>query len=135
MLTVLKDRPGFVRAIAIEGKDVGVVHLRSSNNVLSVTVEGASVQVSTAEMRMEQVSNYLEKSGGELSFNELRRQMRDRGMGMGAENMKGVLAHLEIKGFVTSRMDGQKVLFSHRKAFLTADVEPLPVDNSGENLW
>ena len=123
-ITCTKDRPGFVRAICPDAKTVGVANLRSlPDGGISVSISGGSVVTSSADQRMEQISNFLEKHGYEMNFNDIKKRLRDEGIGMGSDMVRVALDSLVAQGAVTVRQSGQKNLYSHRDTFLAHDVK------------
>ncbi len=120
-----KDRPGFVRAICPDAKTVGVANLRSSGEGhIAVSISGGTVIISSAEQRMEQVSNFLETHGYEMNFNEIKLRLRDAGNGMGSDMVRLALEALVARGSVSVRRLGQKQLFTHVSSFLANDIQP-----------
>jgi hypothetical protein len=119
-----KDRPGFVRAICPDAKTVGVANLRSSGEGhIAVSISGGTVVISNAEQRMEQVSNFLETHGYEMNFNDIKKRLRDEGIGMGSDMVRLALDTLVARGAVAARQLGQKNLYLHKNAFIANDVE------------
>jgi KaiC/GvpD/RAD55 family RecA-like ATPase len=122
-LTVTKDRPGFVRAICPDAKTLGIVNLRSvADGGITVSISGGTVILSSNEQRMEQVSQFLERHGYEMNFNDIKRKLREEGNGMGSDMVKTALDYLVAKGSVGVRQAGQKNLFCHKSVFLANDV-------------
>lgn len=122
-LTVTKDRPGFVRAICPDAKTLGIVNLRSvGDDQITVSISGGTVVLSSNEQRMEQVSQFLERHGYEMNFNDIKRKLREEGNGMGSDMVKTALDYLVAKGSVGVRQVGQKNLFCHKSVFLANDV-------------
>jgi Fe2+ or Zn2+ uptake regulation protein len=72
---------------------------------------------------MEQISNFLEKHGYEMNFNDIKKRLRDEGIGMGSDMVRVALDSLVAQGAVTVRQLGQKNLYSHRDTFLAHDVK------------
>jgi len=123
-ITCTKDRPGFVRAICPDAKTVGVANLRSlPDGGISVSISGGAIVTSNADQRMEQISNFLEKHGYEMNFNDIKKRLRDEGIGMGSDMVRVALDSLVAQGAVTVRQLGQKNLYSHRDTFLAHDVK------------
>lgn len=123
-ITCTKDRPGFVRAICPDAKTVGVANIRSvGDGFISVSISGGTVQVSSADQRMEQVSSFLERHGYEMNFNEIKTRLRDEGIGMGSDLVRIALEGLVARGSVSVRQVGQKQLYSHHAIFLANDVQ------------
>ena len=123
-ITCTKDRPGFVRAICPDAKTVGVANLRSlPDGGISVSISGGAIVTSNADQRMEQISNFLEKHGYEMNFNDIKKRLRDEGIGMGSDMVRVALDSLVAQGAVTIRQSGQKNLYSHRNTFLAHDVK------------
>jgi hypothetical protein len=123
-ITCTKDRPGFVRAICPDAKTVGVANLRSlPDGGISVSISGGAIVTSNADQRMEQISNFLEKHGYEMNFNDIKKRLRDEGIGMGSDMVRVALDSLVAQGAVTVRQSGQKNLYSHRDTFLAHDVK------------
>jgi hypothetical protein len=123
-ITCTKDRPGFVRAICPDAKTVGVANLRSlPDGGISVSISGGTVQVSSAEQRMEHVSSFLQRHGYEMNFNEIKNRMRDEGNGMGSDMVRLALEALVARGSVSVRQVGQKQLYAHVSTFLANDVK------------
>lgn len=123
-LTVTKDRPGFVRAICPDAKTLGIVNLRSvGDDTITVSISGGTVAINTAEQRMEQVSQFLERHGYEMNFNEIKKRLKDEGIGMGSDMVRVALDSLVSRGSVNVRQNGQKNLYSIRSAFLANDVK------------
>lgn len=124
-LTVTKDRPGFVRAICPDAKTLGIANLRSNpDGSISISISGGSVVVSSAEQRMEQVSQFLERHGYEMNFNEIKNRLRDEGIGMGSDVVRFALDGLVARGSVAVRRVGQKNLYAHKSNFIANDVNP-----------
>jgi hypothetical protein len=122
-ITCTKDRPGFVRAICPDAKTVGVANLRSlPDGGISVSISGGTVVISSAETRMEQVSNFLENHGYEMNFNDIKRKLREEGNGMGSDMVKMALDALVNAGSVGVRQFGQKFLYTHKSLFVANDV-------------
>jgi DNA-binding transcriptional ArsR family regulator len=123
-ITCTKDRPGFVRAICPDAKTVGVANLRSlPDGGISVSISGGAVVTISADQRMEQISSFLEKHGYEMNFNDIKKRLRDEGIGMGSDMVRVALDSLVAQGAVTVRQSGQKNLYSHRDTFLAHDVK------------
>jgi hypothetical protein len=123
-LTVTKDRPGFVRAICPDAKTLGMVNLKSGgDDSISVSISGGSVVISNADQRMEQVSQFLERHGYEMNFNEIKKRLKDEGNGMGSDMVRIALETLVARGSANVRQQGQKNLYSHKSTFLANDVK------------
>lgn len=122
-ITCTKDRPGFVRAICPDAKTVGVANLRSlADGGIAVSISGGTVVVSSAEQRMEQVSQFLDKHGYEMNFNDIKRKLREEGNGMGSDMVKLALDALVGRGSISVRNQGQKLLYSHKNLFSANQV-------------
>jgi hypothetical protein len=133
-ITCTKDRPGFVRAICTDAKTVGVANIRSvGDGHISVSITGGSIQVSSADQRMEQVSTFLERHGYEMNFNEIKSRLRDEGIGMGSDMVRTALEGLVARGSVSVRQVGQKNLYSHKSQFLANDVQVWSPDATEPN--
>jgi hypothetical protein len=133
-ITCTKDRPGFVRAICPDAKTVGVANIRSvGDGHISVSITGGSIQVSSADQRMEQVSTFLERHGYEMNFNEIKSRLRDEGIGMGSDMVRTALEGLVARGSVSVRQVGQKNLYSHKSQFLANDVQVWSPDATEPN--
>jgi hypothetical protein len=99
------------------------VNLRSvADGGITVSISGGTVILSSNEQRMEQVSQFLERHGYEMNFNDIKRKLREEGNGMGSDMVKTALDYLVAKGSVGVRQAGQKNLFSHKSVFLANDV-------------
>lgn len=123
-LTVTKDRPGFVRAICPDAKTLGIVNLRSvGDDSITVSISGGTIAISTADQRMEQISQFLERHGYEMNFNEIKKRLKDEGIGMGSDMVRVALDSLVARGSVIVRQNGQKNLYSLRSSFLANDVK------------
>lgn len=123
-LTVTKDRPGFVRAICPDAKTLGIVNLRSvGDDTITVSISGGTIAISTADQRMEQISQFLERHGYEMNFNEIKKRLKDEGIGMGSDMVRVALDSLVARGSVIVRQNGQKNLYSLRSSFLANDVK------------
>jgi len=122
-ITCTKDRPGFVRAICPDAKTVGVANLRSlPDGGIAVSISGGAIVTSSADQRMEQVSNFLERHGYEMNFNEIKSRLRDEGIGMGSDMVRTALDGLVARGSVAIRQVGQKNLYAHNSGFIAHDV-------------
>jgi hypothetical protein len=118
-----KDRPGFVRAICPDAKTVGIANLKSApDGGISVSISGGTVVISSAEQRMEQVSQFLERHGYEMNFNDIKRKLRDEGNGMGSDMVRVALDGLVARGSVQMRPSGQKMLYSHKTLFSANEI-------------
>ncbi|MFZ9922724.1 MAG: AAA family ATPase, partial [Candidatus Nanopelagicaceae bacterium] len=110
-ITCTKDRPGFVRAICPDAKTVGVANLKSlPDGGIAVSISGGAVAISNADQRMEQVSKFLESHGYEMNFNDIKKRLRDEGIGMGSDMVRLALDTLVARGAVAVRQLGQKNL-------------------------
>jgi hypothetical protein len=124
-ITCTKDRPGFVRAICPDAKTVGVANLKSSpEGLISVSISGGTVKISTREQKMEAVSGLLARVGYELGRNEIAEHLRKEGIPISNDELKFVIEGLVANGFVTYRKEGQKYLFGHQEQFFANDVKP-----------
>jgi len=125
-ITCTKDRPGFVRAICPDAKTVGVANLKSlPDGGISVSISGGTVKLSTRESKMEAVSLFLDKIGYGVGRNQIADELRDRGIGVGNNELKFILDALVAGNFVTYRKDGQKYLYEFKKSFNAYDVQVL----------
>ena len=128
-LKVTKDRPGFVRAICQEGKNLGVANIKAqASGTIKIFLEGASVEVMTIEKKMEQVSAFLADYGVEMNKNEIAKRMRQDGVPISNDGLKIILDSLVNRRCVSVRQVGQKNLYRHEMAYLANDVKPWIVD-------
>ena len=128
-LKVTKDRPGFVRAICQEGKNLGVANIKAqASGTIKIFLEGASVEVMTIEKKMEQVSAFLADYGVEMNKNEIAKRMRQDGVPVSNDGLKIILDSLVNRRCVSVRQVGQKNLYRHEMAYLANDVKPWIVD-------
>ena len=129
-LKVTKDRPGFVRAICQEGKDLGVANIKAmASGNIKITLEGATVEVMSIEKKMEQVSTFMAEHGVEMGKNEIGTRLRKDGLSIGNDNIKVILDSLVNRRCLSVRKVGQKFLYQYEMAYLANDVKPWPVDN------
>jgi hypothetical protein len=125
-ITCTKDRPGFVRAICPDAKTVGVANLKSlPDGGIAVSISGGTVKLSTRESKMEAVSTFLDKVGHGVGRNQIADELRDRGIGIGNNELKFILDALVAGNFVNYRKDGQKYLYEFKKSFNAFDVQVL----------
>jgi hypothetical protein len=133
-ITCTKDRPGFVRAICPDAKTVGVANLKSlSDGGIAVSISGGAVAISNADQRMEQVSKFLESHGYEMNFNDIKKRLRDEGIGMGSDMVRLALDTLVARGAVAVRQLGQKNLYAHKNTFIANDVQVWSPDATEPN--
>jgi hypothetical protein len=129
-LKVTKDRPGFVRAICQEGKNLGVANIKALElGGIKITLEGATVEVLTLEKKMEQVSQFMSDHGVEMNKNEIAKRLRSEGMPIGNDGLKVILDSLVNRRCLSIKQVGQKNLYRHEMAYLVNDLKSLPVDN------
>jgi hypothetical protein len=129
-LKVTKDRPGFVRAICQEGKNLGVANIKAlEGGGIKITLEGATVEVFTLEKKMEQVSQFMADHGVEMNKNEIAKRLRSEGMPIGNDGLKVILDSLVNRRCLSIKQVGQKNLYRHEMAYLVNDLKSLPVDN------
>jgi hypothetical protein len=129
-LKVTKDRPGFVRAICQEGKNLGVANIKAqSDGTIKIFIEGASVEMLTIETKMEQVSTFMAEHGVEMGKNEISQRLRKDGLSVGNDNIKVILDSLVNRRCLSVRKVGQKYLYRYEMAYLANDIKSLPVDN------
>jgi len=129
-LKVTKDRPGFVRAICQEGKNLGVVNIKAlGTGNIKITLEGATAEVMSIEKKMEQVSTFMAEHGVEMGKNEIGTRLRKDGLSVGNDNIKVILDSLVNRRCLSVRKVGQKFLYRYEMAYLANDVKSLPVDN------
>ena len=130
VLKVTKDRPGFVRAICQEGKNLGVANIKAlPTGNIKITLEGATAEVMTLEKKMEQVSNFMSEHGVEMGKNEIATRLRKDGLSIGNDNIKVILDSLVNRRCLSVRKVGQKLLYRFEMQYLANDVKSLPVDN------
>jgi hypothetical protein len=129
-LKVTKDRPGFVRAICQEGKNLGVANIKAlpSGNI-KINLEGATVEVFTLEKKMEQVSKFMADHGVEMNKNEIAKRLRSEGMAISNDGLKVILDSLVNRRCLSVKQVGQKNLYRFEMAYLVNDLKSLPVDN------
>jgi hypothetical protein len=133
-ITCTKDRPGFVRAICPDAKTVGVANLKSlADGGIAVSISGGAVAISNADQRMEQVSKFLETHGYEMNFNDIKKRLRDEGIGMGSDMVRLALDTLVARGAVAVRQLGQKNLYAHKNTFIANDVQVWSPDATEPN--
>ena len=133
-ITCTKDRPGFVRAICPDAKTVGVANLKSlPDGGIAVSISGGAVAISNADQRMEQVSKFLETHGYEMNFNDIKKRLRDEGIGMGSDMVRLALDTLVARGAVAVRQLGQKNLYAHKNTFIANDVQVWSPDATEPN--
>ncbi len=133
-ITCTKDRPGFVRAICPDAKTVGVANLKSlPDGGIAVSISGGAVAISNADQRMEQVSKFLESHGYEMNFNDIKKRLRDEGIGMGSDMVRLALDTLVARGAVAVRQLGQKNLYAHKNTFIANDVQVWSPDATEPN--
>jgi hypothetical protein len=129
-LKVTKDRPGFVRAICQEGKNLGVANIKALElGGIKITLEGATVEVFTLEKKMEQVSQFMADHGVEMNKNEIAKRLRSEGLAIGNDGLKVILDSLVNRRCLSIKQVGQKNLYRHEMAYLVNDLKSLPVDN------
>ena len=129
-LKVTKDRPGFVRAICQEGKNLGVANIKAQvNGTIKISIEGASVEMLTIETKMEQVSTFMAEHGVEMGKNEIVTRLRKDGHSIGNDNIKVILDSLVNRRCLSVRKVGQKSLYQYEMQYLANDIKSLPVDN------
>jgi KaiC/GvpD/RAD55 family RecA-like ATPase len=129
-LKVTKDRPGFVRAICQEGKNLGVANIKAqADGTIKIFLEGATVEVMTLETKMEQVSTFMAEHGVEMGKNEIVTRLRKDGVSIANENIKVILESLVNRRCLSVRKIGQKMLYRYEMQYLANDVKTLPVDN------
>ena len=129
-LKVTKDRPGFVRAICQEGKNLGVANIKALElGGIKITLEGATVEVLTLEKKMEQVSQFMGDHGVEMNKNEIAKRLRSEGLSIGNDLLKVILDSLVNRRCLSIKQIGQKNLYRHEMAYLVNDLKSLPVDN------
>jgi hypothetical protein len=122
-LKVTKDRPGFVRAICQDAKELGVANLISNEDgTIKITITGGSVHVSTREHKMAEISQFFEAHGAEMSQNELRKNLRAAHIEIGNDELSATLEALISSGHVEYRKQGQKYLYKHKSQFVIGDV-------------
>ena len=129
-LKVTKDRPGFVRAICQEGKNLGIANIKAqASGTIKIFLEGATVEVMTIEKKMEQVSLFLSDHGIEMNRNEIAKRLREQGWSISNDGLKVILDSLVNRRYVSVKQVGQKNLYRHEMLYLANDVKPLAVDN------
>ena len=129
-LKVTKDRPGFVRAICQEGKNLGIANIKALElGGIKITLEGATVEVLTLEKKMEQVSQFMGDHGVEMNKNEIAKRLRSEGLSIGNDLLKVILDSLVNRRCLSIKQIGQKNLYRHEMAYLVNDLKSLPVDN------
>jgi hypothetical protein len=129
-LKVTKDRPGFVRAICQEGKNLGIANIKALElGGIKITLEGATVEVLTLEKKMEQVSQFMADHGVEMNKNEIAKRLRSEGLPIGNDGLKVILDSLVNRRCLSVKQVGQKNLYRHEMAYLVNDLKSLPVDN------
>jgi hypothetical protein len=129
-LKVTKDRPGFVRAICQEGKNLGIANIKALElGGIKITLEGATVEVLTLEKKMEQVSQFMSDHGVEMNKNEIAKRLRSEGLSIGNDLLKVILDSLVNRRCLSIKQIGQKNLYRHEMAYLVNDLKSLPVDN------
>jgi KaiC/GvpD/RAD55 family RecA-like ATPase len=129
-LKVTKDRPGFVRAICQEGKNLGVANIKAlGTGNIKITIEGATVQMPSIEKKMEQVSEFMESHGVEMGLNEIAKRMRSEGIAVGNDNLKVILESLVNRRCLSVRKVGQKSIYKYEMQYLQNPLNNLPVDN------
>lgn len=129
-LKVTKDRPGFVRAICQEGKNLGVANIKAlSSGQIKITLEGASVEMFSLEKKMEQVSTFMAEHGVEMGKNEIATRLRKDGHSIGNDNIKVILESLVNRRCLSVRKVGQKTLYRYEMGYFANDIKVLPVDN------
>jgi hypothetical protein len=129
-LKVTKDRPGYVRAICQEGKNLGVANIKAiEGGTIKIFLEGASVEVYSLDKKMEQVSSFMAQHGTEMNLNEIKRRLPEAGIAIGVNNVKVILESLVNRRHLSAKAVGQKILYKHQMPFLANDVKSLPVDN------
>jgi hypothetical protein len=123
-LKVTKDRPGEVRAICLNGSELGQAMIKAlGDGKLKITIEGATLEVSSHDKNMEKVSTYLENYGAEVGINEIKTGLRSENAGMGSDGVRLALVSLANRGYVEMRKVGQKSLYKHRNTYIAANVE------------
>lgn len=129
-LKVTKDRPGFVRAICQEGKNLGIANIKAqASGTIKIFLEGATIEVMTIEKKMEQVSLFLSDHGIEMNRNEIAKRLREQGWSISNDGLKVILDSLVNRRYVSVKQVGQKNLYRHEMLYLANDVKPLAVDN------
>jgi len=128
-LKVTKDRPGFVRAICQEGKNLGIANIKAqASGTIKIFLEGATVEVMTIEKKMEQVSTFLADYGVEMNKNEIAKRMRQEGVAVSNDGLKIILDSLVNRRCLSVRQVGQKNLYRHEMAYIANDVKPFVAD-------
>lgn len=129
-LKVTKDRPGFVRAICQEGKNLGVANIKAlPNGKIKITLEGATIEILSMDKKMEQISDFMADHGVEMNLNEIKRRLKDDGIGFSANGIKVILESLVNRRYLSARSIGQKILYKSEMRYFANNVEALPVDN------
>jgi hypothetical protein len=122
-LKVTKDRPGFVRAICQDAKDLGVANLKSNKDgTITVTISGGTIRVTTKEQKLQEISNFFEQVGTEMGQNDIRKGLRQQGIEIGNQELGQALEQLMTGGFVDFRKQGQKYLYKFKNQFMIGDV-------------
>jgi hypothetical protein len=94
-LKVTKDRPGFVRAICQDAKDLGVANLKSNKDgTITVTISGGTIRVTTKEQKLQEISNFFEQVGTEMGQNDIRKGLRQQGIEIGNQELGQALEQL-----------------------------------------
>jgi KaiC/GvpD/RAD55 family RecA-like ATPase len=122
-LKVTKDRPGFVRAICQDAKDLGVANLKSNKDgTITVTISGGTIVVTTKEQKLQEISNFFEQTGAEIGQNDIRKGLRQEGIEIGNQELGQALEQLIAGGFIDFRKQGQKYLYKFKNQFMIGDV-------------
>lgn len=111
-LKVTKDRPGFVRGIALEASYIGTADLISQGDKIEIGISGGSAASSPRDRLMQRVSEFMAGHGQEMSTNQIIQVVEG-----GSDQIKQALAGLEGRGFLELRVQGNGRYFKHRKPF------------------
>ena len=111
-LKITKDRPGFVRGIALEASYIGTAELISQGDRIEIGITGGSTQYSARDYLMQRISEFMAGHGQEMSTNKVVQVIEG-----GTDQIKQALAGLEGRGFLELRVQGSGHYYKHRKPF------------------
>ena len=87
-----------------------------------VMFSGGTIVVTTKEQKLQEVSAYFERIGGEMGQNDIRKGLRQEGIEIGNQELGQALEQLIAGGFVEFRKQGQKYLYKFKTQFMIGDV-------------
>jgi hypothetical protein len=100
-----------------------VANLKSNKDgTITVTISGGTIVVTTKEQKLQEISNFFERSGSEIGQNDIRKGLRQEGIEIGNQELGQALEQLIAGGFIDFRKQGQKYLYKHKGQFIIGDV-------------